>query len=418
MMQPEEFSEQQPPRRLGRAAVQPELVVADEATEPDLDDQSETISSDLVRVYLNGIGKRALLTAAEEVDLAKKVEAGLVSAEILRLRQLSDKQCRAEAHYNHEVLSDRAQTRIEKRATSRNKKLNPADKENIRAVEVPPVVRKDLRVLNRLAQNEAAYPEADLKALVRTGNRARIELLVANLRLVVSLAKRYTGRGTPLLDLIQEGNLGLIRAVEKFDYTQGFKFSTYATWWIRQVISRGMADHGRTIRVPVHMVEEINRVDRLRRELGEQLGRKPTDDELAQEAGMESVKLKQLLSYRQEPISLDQPIGNDGKAGPGETESYLGDFLEDADAAAPEDVAVMTARAKEIDEALNSLKNERERIVLRQRFGLIDGVERTLDDVGMALGGLSRERIRQIERNALAKLRASGAAEILKDFWV
>ncbi len=306
----------------------------------DLDAQGP--SADLVRVYLNGIGKTALLTAEQEVELAKRIEAGVFAAHVLE--------------------SD---------------------------VEMSPQRRKDLRMV------------------VRDGGRARNHLLVANLRLVVSLAKRYTGRGMPLLDLIQEGNLGLIRAVEKFDYTKGFKFSTYATWWIRQAISRGMADQGRTIRLPVHLVEQVNKLSRLKRELHQQLGRDATLAELAHESGIPEEKIADLLDHARDPVSLDMPVGSD-------EEAPLGDFIEDAESTSAEAAVVAGFMHDDINRVLRTL-DDREQTVVRLRYGLDDGRPRTLDEIGRHFG-ISRERVRQIERDSMAKLRVGDRSEVLRSY--
>jgi len=306
----------------------------------DLDAQGP--SADLVRVYLNGIGRTALLTAEQEVDLAKRIEAGVFAA--------------------HKLESA--------------KRLTPQRR-------------------------------IDLKMIVRDGNRARNHLLVANLRLVVSLAKRYTGRGMPLLDLIQEGNLGLIRAVEKFDYTKGFKFSTYATWWIRQAISRGMADQGRTIRLPVHLVEQVNKLSRLKRELHQQLGRDATMAELAAESGIPEEKIADLLDHARDPVSLDMPVGSD-------EEAPLGDFIEDSESTSAEAAVVAGFMHDDINKVLRTL-DEREQTVVRLRYGLDDGRPRTLDEIGRVFG-ISRERVRQIERDSMAKLRAGERSEVLRAY--
>ena len=300
-------------------------------------------SADLVRVYLNGIGKTALLDAEEEVELAQQIEVGLYAQHLL-----DD----PDAHL----------TRAMKR---------------------------------------------DLKILAKEGRKARAHLLEANLRLVVSLAKRYTGRGMLFLDLIQEGNLGLIRAVEKFDYTKGFKFSTYATWWIRQAITRGMADQSRTIRLPVHLVEQVNKLSRIRREMYQSLGREPTNEELAEESGIDESKIEMLLRQSRDPVSLDMPVGAD-------EEAPLGDFIEDAEATDAEDAVVTTLRHDDIEDIINGLE-QREQDVIRLRYGLDDGQPRTLDQIGRQYG-LSRERVRQIEREVMAKLRAGERADRLRDY--
>ena len=300
-------------------------------------------SADLVRVYLNGIGKTALLDAEEEVELAQQIEVGL---------------------YAQHLLDDP------------DVKLTRAKKR-------------------------------DLKILAKQGRKARAHLLEANLRLVVSLAKRYTGRGMPLLDLIQEGNLGLIRAMEKFDYAKGFKFSTYATWWIRQAITRAMADQARTIRIPVHMVEVINKLGRIQRELLQDLGREPTPQELAKEMDITEEKVLEIQQYAREPISLDQTIGDEG-------DSQLGDFIEDSEAVIAVDAVSFTLLQDQLQDVLTTL-SEREAGVVRLRFGLTDGMPRTLDEIGQVYG-VTRERIRQIESKTMSKLRHPSRSQVLRDY--
>ncbi|GAA4687252.1 sigma-70 family RNA polymerase sigma factor [Pseudonocardia yuanmonensis] len=315
-----------------------------ELTAEDLDAQSP--AADLVRVYLNGIGKTALLTAAEEVDLAKRIEAGVFASHVL-------------------------------------------DSARVEGRELDPAYARDLR------------------AVVRDGERARNHLLEANLRLVVSLAKRYTGRGMPLLDLIQEGNLGLIRAVEKFDYAKGFKFSTYATWWIRQAITRGMADQARTIRLPVHLVEQVNKLARIKRDMHQRLGREATHEELAAESGLPEEKIADLLDHARDPVSLDMPVGSD-------EEAPLGDFIEDDQAADAENTVISHLLHDDLRRVLGTLE-EREQAVIRMRYGLDDGQPRTLDQIGRRFG-LSRERVRQIEREVMAKLRVGERADRLRAY--
>jgi len=309
-------------------------------------DAEMTASADSVRAYLKQIGKVALLNAEEEVDLAKRIEAGLYAAE--RLRQ----------------------------ADEANEKLTTQ-------------MRRDLRWI------------------VRDGERAKNHLLEANLRLVVSLAKRYTGRGMAFLDLIQEGNLGLIRAVEKFDYTKGYKFSTYATWWIRQAITRAMADQARTIRIPVHMVEVINKLGRIQRELLQDLGREPTPEELAKEMDITPDKVLEIQQYAREPISLDQTIGDEG-------DSQLGDFIEDSEAVVAVDAVSFTLLQDQLQSVLQTL-SEREAGVVKLRFGLTDGQPRTLDEIGQVYG-VTRERIRQIESKTMSKLRHPSRSQVLRDY--
>jgi RNA polymerase primary sigma factor len=309
-------------------------------------DAEMTASADSVRAYLKQIGKVALLNAEEEVDLAKRIEAGLYASE--RLRQL-------------EVAGDK----------------------------LPLQQRRDL------------------SWIVRDGERAKNHLLEANLRLVVSLAKRYTGRGMAFLDLIQEGNLGLIRAVEKFDYTKGYKFSTYATWWIRQAITRAMADQARTIRIPVHMVEVINKLGRIQRELLQDLGREPTPEELAKEMDITPDKVLEIQQYAREPISLDQTIGDEG-------DSQLGDFIEDSEAVVAVDAVSFTLLQDQLQSVLHTL-SEREAGVVKLRFGLTDGQPRTLDEIGQVYG-VTRERIRQIESKTMSKLRHPSRSQVLRDY--
>ena len=312
-----------------------------ESAAADLDEVAA--SADLVRVYLNEIGKVALLTAADEVELAKRIEAGL---------------------YAEHLLS--------------------------------------------VSNDFSAARKRELRALVTDGERAKDHLLRANLRLVVSLAKRYTGHGMPFLDLIQEGNLGLIRAVEKFDYAKGFKFSTYATWWIRQAISRAMADQSRTIRLPVHLVEQVNKLQRMRRELNQTLGRDVTDAELAHELDLTEDRVRELVDLSRDLVSLDQTVGTDDDAA-------LGDFIADerATGAAEENIEAGLMRAQ-LGAVLDTL-GEREAAVVRMRYGLDGQQPKTLDEIGRAFK-LSRERIRQIERETMAKLRHPSRAQILRDY--
>ncbi len=313
--------------------------------EDDIPAQTTTITgatADPVKDYLKQIGKVALLNAELEVELAKRIEAGLFAEEKL--------------------------------ATDKR-------------------ISRDV--------------ERDLKWVVKDGQRAKSHLLEANLRLVVSLAKRYTGRGMQFLDLIQEGNLGLIRAVEKFDYTKGYKFSTYATWWIRQAITRAMADQARTIRIPVHMVEVINKLARVQRQLLQDLGREPTPEELARELDMTPEKVVEVQKYGREPISLSTPLGEDG-------DSEFGDLIEDTEAVVPADAVGFTMLQRELERILDSL-HPREAGVIRSRFGLGDGVQKTLDQIGEEFG-VTRERIRQIESKTMSKLRHPSRSQMLRDY--
>ena len=309
-------------------------------------DAELTASADSVRAYLKQIGKVALLNAEEEVELAKRIEAGLFATQ---------------------------------------KMLEHTEKSE----KLPVAYRRDMAWI------------------CRDGDRAKNHLLEANLRLVVSLAKRYTGRGMAFLDLIQEGNLGLIRAVEKFDYTKGYKFSTYATWWIRQAITRAMADQARTIRIPVHMVEVINKLGRIQRELLQDLGREPTPEELAREMDITPEKVLEIQQYAREPISLDQTIGDEG-------DSQLGDFIEDSEAVVAVDAVSFTLLQDQLQSVLETL-SEREAGVVRLRFGLTDGQPRTLDEIGQVYG-VTRERIRQIESKTMSKLRHPSRSQVLRDY--
>ena len=304
------------------------------------------LTGDPVRMYLKEIGKVPLLTAAEEIDLAMKIEAGVAAAA----------------------------------------ELDKAEEEG-RELE-----RREKRRLGRVEQ---------------VGIDAKQQLIEANLRLVVSIAKRYVGRGMLFLDLIQEGNLGLIRAVEKFDYTKGFKFSTYATWWIRQAITRAIADQARTIRIPVHMVETINKVIRVSRQLLQELGHDPSPEEIAAEMSMSVEKVREILKIAQEPVSLETPIGE-------EEDSHLGDFIPDEDASEPSEAASFTLLKEQLVEVLSTL-TPREEQVLKLRFGIEDGRTRTLEEVGKQFH-VTRERIRQIEAKALRKLRHPSRSKKLKDF--
>ena len=313
--------------------------------EDDIPVQTNTITgatADPVKDYLKQIGKVALLNAELEVELAKRIEAGLFAQEKLE----------------------------------QGKKLS----------------------------REMQF---DLRRVMKDGERAKSHLLEANLRLVVSLAKRYTGRGMQFLDLIQEGNLGLIRAVEKFDYTKGYKFSTYATWWIRQAITRAMADQARTIRIPVHMVEVINKLARVQRQLLQDLGREPTPEELARELDMTPEKVVEVQKYGREPISLSTPLGEDG-------DSEFGDLIEDTDAIAPAEAISQVMLKRELERILGTL-HPREAGVIRSRFGLGDGVQKTLDQIGEEFG-VTRERIRQIEAKTMSKLRHPSRSPALREF--
>lgn len=318
------------------------LKAGDEEDVPTVTTAIPGATADPVKDYLKQIGKVALLNAAEEVELAMRIEAGLFAEEKLGTEK------------------------------GIPKKL-----------------------------------ERELKWVARDGQRAKSHLLGANLRLVVSLAKRYTGRGMQFLDLIQEGNLGLIRAVEKFDYTKGFKFSTYATWWIRQAITRAMADQARTIRIPVHMVEVINKLARVQRQMLQDLGREPTPEELSRELDMTTEKVIEVQKYGREPISLHTPLGEDG-------DSEFGDLIEDTEAIVPADAVGFTMLQQQLEQLLDSL-SEREAGVIKMRFGLGDGMPKTLDQIGDTFG-VTRERIRQIESKTMAKLRHPSRSQQLRDY--
>lgn len=300
-------------------------------------------TADPVKDYLKQIGKVALLNAEQEVELAKRIEAGLFADE--KLAEIRD--------------------------------------------TLEPKLRREL------------------EWIAQDGRRAKNHLLEANLRLVVSLAKRYTGRGMLFLDLIQEGNLGLIRAVEKFDYTKGYKFSTYATWWIRQAITRAMADQARTIRIPVHMVEVINKLARVQRQMLQDLGREPTPEELAKELDMTPEKVVEVQKYGREPISLHTPLGEDG-------DSEFGDLIEDSEAVVPADAVSFTLLQEQLHQVLDTL-SEREAGVVSMRFGLTDGQPKTLDEIGKVYG-VTRERIRQIESKTMSKLRHPSRSQVLRDY--
>lgn len=316
---------------------------SDEADEPVQQVTSAGATADPVKDYLKEIGKVALLNAEQEVDLARRIEAGLYADYLLK--------------NDGETMSS-----------------------------------KERRELTLLASD---------------GQNAKNHLLEANLRLVVSLAKRYTGRGMQFLDLIQEGNLGLIRAVEKFDYTKGYKFSTYATWWIRQAITRAMADQARTIRIPVHMVEVINKLARVQRQMMQELGREPTPEELAADLDMTPEKVVEVQKYGREPISLHTPLGEDG-------DSEFGDLIEDSEAVVPAEAVSFTLLQEQLHQVLDTL-SEREAGVVSMRFGLGDGQPKTLDEIGKVYG-VTRERIRQIESKTMSKLRHPSRSQVLRDY--
>ncbi len=336
------------PEKAPGAATDSSETEAFEISDADIEDEPQQqvtvagATADPVKDYLKQIGKVALLNAEQEVQLAKRIEAGLFAEE----------------------------------------KLNSG-------MSLDPKLRRDL------------------EWIAEDGRRAKNHLLEANLRLVVSLAKRYTGRGMLFLDLIQEGNLGLIRAVEKFDYTKGYKFSTYATWWIRQAITRAMADQARTIRIPVHMVEVINKLARVQRQMLQDLGREPTPEELAKELDMTPEKVVEVQKYGREPISLHTPLGEDG-------DSEFGDLIEDSEAIVPSDAVSFTLLQEQLDGVLDTL-SDREAGVVKMRFGLTDGQPKTLDEIGKVYG-VTRERIRQIESKTMSKLRHPSRSQVLRDY--
>ena len=331
--------------------------------EIDIDSMADNVNiEDPVRMYLKEIGKVPLLSADEEIVLAKKMEAGKIASMVL------------EKQINTKGTKDQLK------------------KEGIKQEDIPTIKGKS---------------DEELQELIDSGNEAKNSLAEANLRLVVSIAKRYVGRGMLFLDLIQEGNLGLIKAVEKFDYRKGFKFSTYATWWIRQAITRAIADQARTIRIPVHMVETINKLVRVSRQLLQDLGREPTPEEIAQTMGITTERVREIIKIAQEPVSLETPIGE-------EEDSHLGDFIQDENVPVPADAAAFSLLQDQLQEVLNTL-TPREQKVLRLRFGLDDGRARTLEEVGKEFN-VTRERIRQIEAKALRKLRHPSRSKKLKDY--
>jgi RNA polymerase primary sigma factor len=344
-------------------------------------------TNDPVRMYLKEIGKVPLLTAAQEVDLARRIEAGEFATELRELVEIDDK-----------VDQKRLRTVVESVIAIRDHQVEKFGK-------VEGIGR------DRIAKSYKPKSREDLddflRRVERDGQLAKRKLIEANLRLVVSIAKRYVGRGMLFLDLIQEGNLGLIRAVEKFDYSKGYKFSTYATWWIRQAITRAIADQARTIRIPVHMVETINKLVRIQRQLLQDLGREPSPEEIGRQMGIPADKVREILKVSQEPVSLETPIGE-------EEDSHLGDFIEDSDAVVPVDAASFILLQEQLEAVLHTL-SEREKKVIQLRFGLLDGHPRTLEEVGREFG-VTRERIRQIESKTLSKLRHPSRSQKLRDY--
>ena len=363
-----------------------DLVEPGVATRLDID-LLKAPTNDPVRMYLKEIGKVPLLTAAQEVDLARRIEAGEFSTELSGMVESDDK-----------VDQKRLRTVVEHVVAIRDHQVEKFGKvEGIGRDKMgkswKPKTRENL--------------DDFLRRVERDGQLAKKKLIEANLRLVVSIAKRYVGRGMLFLDLIQEGNLGLIRAVEKFDYSKGYKFSTYATWWIRQAITRAIADQARTIRIPVHTVETINKLVRVQRQLLQDLGREPSPDEIGKVMGIPSDKVREILKVSQEPVSLETPIGE-------EEDSHLGDFIEDSDAVVPVDAASFILLQEQLESVLHTL-SEREKKVIQLRFGLLDGHPRTLEEVGREFG-VTRERIRQIESKTLSKLRHPSRSQKLRDY--
>jgi RNA polymerase primary sigma factor len=344
-------------------------------------------TNDPVRMYLKEIGKVPLLNAAQEVDLARRIEAGELSTALQRLAAIDAKPDPKSMRFCVEKVWE-----IRDHQLTAFGKVEGIGREKIAKSYRP---KSDDELVDWLHRVE------------RDGQLAKKKLIEANLRLVVSIAKRYVGRGMLFLDLIQEGNLGLIRAVEKFDYSKGYKFSTYATWWIRQAITRAIADQARTIRIPVHMVETINKLVRVQRQLLQDLGREPSPDEIGKVMGIGAEKVREIQKVSQEPVSLETPIGE-------EEDSHLGDFIEDADAVVPVDAASFILLQEQLESVLHTL-SEREKKVIQLRFGLVDGHPRTLEEVGREFG-VTRERIRQIESKTLSKLRHPSRSQKLRDY--
>jgi RNA polymerase primary sigma factor len=367
-------------------------VPGDELVEPGVPtrldvDLLKAPTNDPVRMYLKEIGKVPLLTAAQEVDLARRIEAGEFSTELSILVDGDDK-----------IDQKRLKNIVEHVIAIRDHQLEKFGK-----VEG---IGRD-KISKSWKPRTREHLGDFLRRVERDGQLAKKKLIEANLRLVVSIAKRYVGRGMLFLDLIQEGNLGLIRAVEKFDYSKGYKFSTYATWWIRQAITRAIADQARTIRIPVHMVETINKLVRVQRQLLQDLGREPLPEEIGKQMGIPADKVREILKVSQEPVSLETPIGE-------EEDSHLGDFIEDSDAVVPVDAASFILLQEQLESVLHTL-SEREKKVIQLRFGLLDGHPRTLEEVGREFG-VTRERIRQIESKTLSKLRHPSRSQKLRDY--
>ena len=344
-------------------------------------------TNDPVRMYLKEIGKVPLLTAAQEVDLARRIEAGEFSTALMASIE------------EHEKVDQQLWKRTLRAVWEiRDHQLTSFGK-------VEGIGRE--RISQSWRPRSAEDRDEFMRKVERDGQLAKKKLIEANLRLVVSIAKRYVGRGMLFLDLIQEGNLGLIRAVEKFAYSKGFKFSTYATWWIRQAITRAIADQARTIRIPVHMVKTINKLVRIQRQLLQDLGREPLPEEIGDQMGIGPEKVREILKVSQEPVSLETPIGE-------EEDSHLGDFIEDSEAVVPIDAASFILLQEQLESVLHTL-SEREKKVIQLRFGLVDGHPRTLEEVGREFG-VTRERIRQIESKTLSKLRHPSRSQKLRDY--
>jgi RNA polymerase primary sigma factor len=351
------------------------------------DDVLKAPTNDPVRMYLKEIGKVPLLTAAQEVDLARRIEAGEFCTDLMFVLDGNGKADHKRLRLVIERVVEVREHQLEKFG-----RVEGMGRERCSRQWKPRGRDEMLDFLHRVE---------------RDGQLAKRKLIEANLRLVVSIAKRYVGRGMLFLDLIQEGNLGLIRAVEKFAYSKGFKFSTYATWWIRQAITRAIADQARTIRIPVHMVETINKLVRVQRQLLQDLGREPLPEEIGRVMGIGADKVREILKVSQEPVSLETPIGE-------EEDSHLGDFIEDSDAVVPIDAASFILLQEQLESVLHTL-SEREKKVIQLRFGLLDGHPRTLEEVGREFG-VTRERIRQIESKTLSKLRHPSRSQKLRDY--
>ena len=341
--------------------------------EPTFELSSNFKMNDPVRMYLKEIGRVELLSFKEEIELSKKAERAEIATELTTQRS------------DNGEITDELKERIDYLINEKGESTSG----------------------NEMLVDILELDKAGIKTILEEGEVAKKKLVEANLRLVVSIAKRHVGRGMMFLDLIQEGNMGLMRAVEKFDYRKGFKFSTYATWWIRQAITRAIADQARTIRIPVHMVETINKLIRVHRQLIQDLGREPTPEEMSKTLDMPPEKIREIMKAAQEPVSLEQPIGE-------EDDSHLGDFIPDAEAMSPSSFASNSMLKYELDEVLNTL-TDREKKVLQMRFGLMDGMTKTLEEVGKEFN-VTRERIRQIEAKALRKLRHPSRSRKLKDF--